>query len=590
MHVNSGGRRKRRRVDAGTGDDLHPQARDARRGRVVRLEDALQQRAAHSGAADAGDADDLVVGVPQSPADPGAVGRVGAAAHHVAAEVEVLRRPVPDRGEPRTQGVGHEVLGIAHEHRPISQARVARHVLDHLGVVVGRQVGLALAAVGHRQPADEVGQPGERRALAARVLVQEVVEVPGLVADPEVVVALADQVVEDHEVGDEDLVHPTDRLERVQVVLARLRLDVAALAGQPRRGRVHPLSRPLQEVGDRRLREPLDLQTRVQLAELVGDRQVTTYVPEADRGREVQRPLTSARGPLASRDRSRPAHADQGVVEHVVQGDGVAALRPVAGTLERDQGPSGQLGEPRAGLVRDDPVVGPVHDDDRAPHVGALLLDSALAHDSSDLRTDQGLPGRAEPPSHEVLDQLGRVLLGHQLVEEEVQEPRVVAQPGEPVVAAPVLVVAGVLSPAVERRLPLRGERCQVPDGRCDRDPGGDAVRVVRREIQGMQVAHRQGDHHGSVGPGRVQHVERVLRLLGTLVRRAVLGAVRRPVASWVEGDHPGTTGQVRDLELPDLRRHDAPGREQQHRRVLRPGQLSVLLPRDADAVALDES
>ena len=44
------------------------------------------------------------------------------------------------------------------------------------------------------------------------------------------------------------------------------------------------------------------------------------------------------------------------------------------------------------------------------------------------------------------------------------------------------------------------------------------------------------------------------------------------------------------DLQLPDLGRHDAPGREQQHRRVLRPGQVAVHLPGDAYAVALDET
>ena len=33
-------------------------------------------------------------------------------------------------------------------------------VLDHLRVVVGREERLALAALGHRQHADEVGEPG----------------------------------------------------------------------------------------------------------------------------------------------------------------------------------------------------------------------------------------------------------------------------------------------------------------------------------------------------------------------------------------------------------------------------------------------
>jgi hypothetical protein len=92
-------------------------------------------------------------------------------------------------------------------------------VLDHLGVVVGGQVRLALATGRHRQPADEIGHPGEGRSLQLRVLVQVMVDVPGFVADDHVVFACLDGVVEDHEVGQEDLVHPADRLEGVEVVL-----------------------------------------------------------------------------------------------------------------------------------------------------------------------------------------------------------------------------------------------------------------------------------------------------------------------------------------------------------------------------------
>jgi hypothetical protein len=72
---------------------------------------------------------------------------------------------------------------------------------------------LALAALGHWQPADEVGQPHVCGALALRVLVEVVVDLPGLVADPHVVALLLDDVVEEHEVGDEDLVHAAVGLE-----------------------------------------------------------------------------------------------------------------------------------------------------------------------------------------------------------------------------------------------------------------------------------------------------------------------------------------------------------------------------------------
>ena len=53
-------------------------------------------------------------------------------------------------------------------------------------LVVGGEERLALAALGHRQHADEVGQPHVRRRLQLRVLVQEVVDLPRLVGDPDV--------------------------------------------------------------------------------------------------------------------------------------------------------------------------------------------------------------------------------------------------------------------------------------------------------------------------------------------------------------------------------------------------------------------
>ena len=328
----------------------------------------------------------------------------------------------------------------------------------------------------------------------------------------------------------------------------------------------------------------------MQLAQLVGDGEVAAYVSEADRRRQVEHSLGPPRRPLPSFDGSRAAHTGERVVEHAIQGDRFTPLGGVSGALEGDQGPARELRQTSAGLVGDDAVVGPVHDHDRAAHLGTLLLHGALADDTSALCQDQGLAGGAAAPPREVLEQLRRVLLGHQLVEEEVEEPRIVAKPGVPVVAAPVRVVTGVLPPQVERGLPLGRKGGEVPDGRCDRDPGGDPLRVVGREVEGVQVAHREGDHHGPIRPGRVQHVEGVLRLLGTLVGRAFLRAVGLPVATWVEGDHPGTTRQERDLQLPDLGRHDAPGREQQDRRVLGSGQIAVHLPGDAYAVTLDVS
>ena len=55
---------------------------------------------------------------------------------------------------------------------------------------------LALAALGLRQPADEVGQEAVARRLELGVLVQEVVDLPGLVGDPHVEALLGDDVVD----------------------------------------------------------------------------------------------------------------------------------------------------------------------------------------------------------------------------------------------------------------------------------------------------------------------------------------------------------------------------------------------------------
>ena len=125
-------------------------------------------------------------------------------------------------------------------------------------------------------------------ALLFGVLVQVVVELPGLVADPEVVLLLADEVVEDHEVREQDLVHPADRLEAVQVVLRRLALDVVRLVGEGRAGRMDPFAARLEHRGDRVLREPVDLEVGMEPAQLVGDRRVALRVAEADRRGDVE--------------------------------------------------------------------------------------------------------------------------------------------------------------------------------------------------------------------------------------------------------------------------------------------------------------
>ena len=100
---------------------------------------------------------------------------------------------------------------VADEHGRVTDVREPVEVLDDLGVVVGAQIDLTRVALGiDRQESRDVGQERVRRDLAFGILVQEVVDVPRLVAHPQVVRRLAHDVVEEHVVRAEDLVHPPE--------------------------------------------------------------------------------------------------------------------------------------------------------------------------------------------------------------------------------------------------------------------------------------------------------------------------------------------------------------------------------------------
>ena len=131
----------------------------------------------------------------------------------------MLLGPVANRRQLGAEAVGDDVVGVADEDGTVTDPREAGDVLDHLGVVVGGQEGLVLAAVGHREEPDEVGEPHVLAPFQLGVLVPEVVDVPRLVADDEVVQPFLDDLLEHHEVGDQDLVHAAQRLEAVEVVL-----------------------------------------------------------------------------------------------------------------------------------------------------------------------------------------------------------------------------------------------------------------------------------------------------------------------------------------------------------------------------------
>ena len=219
-------------VHARTGHHDHAQARDPRSGRLVRRGDAPQQVVSDPRSAHGHEADHVALAVAEPRTQLVTTTGVRSLTHHVAGEVEVTLGPVAGGRQPGPERQVDDVVGVAHEDGPVTKPGGAGDVLDHLGVVVRGQVRLPLTAVGHRHPADEIGHPDERRPLQGGVLVEEVVEVPGLVAHPQVEGLPLDQVVEDHEVVDQDLVHAAYGVEGVQVVLAGLRLEVAGLAGQ----------------------------------------------------------------------------------------------------------------------------------------------------------------------------------------------------------------------------------------------------------------------------------------------------------------------------------------------------------------------
>jgi hypothetical protein len=73
-------------------------------------------------------------------------------------------------------------------------------------------------------------------------------------------------------------------LEAVQVVFGRLALDVTGFVGQPGTGGVDAFAARRQDPRHRVLGEPVDLEAGMELAQLVGDRDVPLGVPEPDRG------------------------------------------------------------------------------------------------------------------------------------------------------------------------------------------------------------------------------------------------------------------------------------------------------------------
>src|SRR3989442_15290937 len=83
------------------------------------------------------------------------------------------------------------------------------------------------------------------------------------------------------------------------------------------------------------LREPVDLQVRVKLAQLIGDRDVALRMAEPDGRRYVKRWLASRRAAHPGRKRRR---APDEVAQHQVDLDWIAKMRAVTAALQGHQG------------------------------------------------------------------------------------------------------------------------------------------------------------------------------------------------------------------------------------------------------------
>ena len=215
----------------------------------------------------------------------------------------------------------------------------------------------------------------------------------------------------------------------------------------------------LEHRRDRVLGQPVDLEVGMELAQLVGDRDVALGVAEPDRRGDVEARACGARlaaHPAARRPRRRCAGE---VAQQQVDLHRVARVREVARALEDHERAADQLRERGAGVVGADGVVAAVDDEHRAVDAGEQLAHALLVREPRcELGRDQRLGVGLEAPSRRVLALLGRVRLGEDLREEELEEVLVVL---EPVVAVPLLPAVVVVARLAE--LLLRLQRAGQP-------------------------------------------------------------------------------------------------------------------------------
>ena len=400
---------------------------------------------------------------------------------------------------------------------------------------------------------------------------QEVVDLPRLVGDPEVERLLLDEVVEDHEVRAEDLVEAAQHLEGVERVLARLGVDAGGLRGERGAGRVDRLAARLEQRRDRGLGEPLHLEAGNAAAQLAGDRDVAPGVAEADRRRHEQRapgPRPRTRPRPAPRRRRREASGE--VVDQPVDEHRVAGHRDVPGAGEQDVLRAGQLGHQVPALGGLAVVAVALDHEHGAAHAAAQRLGLLLRRaDRVRVLHQQRLDRAVEPVGDGVLDLLRRVRLREHLAEEELEELALVGADVVAVLLLPARRLVDHLVPPRVRRAAPRVRRRQRRDARGDRDDAEDALRVLGRDLErGLDAVAADPAEHGGLGRRGVHHRQAVRRPPAVEPRARRVGDVGVAVAAAVVDDDPVVAREVVHLRLPQARVADRARRQQHDRRA----------------------
>ena len=349
-------------------------------------------------------------------------------------------------------------------------------------------------------------------------------------------------------------------------MLAGLVLDVRGLVGQPARRGVDALAaRPRARAVTGCCASQSICEVGVELAQLVGDREVAPGVAEPDRRGEVERPLAAGAAPRdpACGPVGRGLHRVDELLDQVVDADRVAGVRAVPDALEQDQRRRRSARRAAAPIVgRADLVVGAV--DDHAP--GTAPARTAARAASPRRRAGPAArrwcrPASAaaisEAPADAVLDLLGRVRLVEHLAEEEAEEV---------VVAALEPVVLGCTSPSPRWCRAARRTRAARAPGSAPANPQDGAMATSPLTRSGCSAAtctdHATPQESATSTAwsvaGRVEDGERVGGVLSVGVRRRARPGGRSARAPAVEGDDaevPGQVGRPATFQQPGVRR-----------------------------------